>query len=161
MSSFSEELEHLFVALDANIGFASRPQAIPGDLRVRWRLSILCLMLEGARGKTLALPHLHVLWWATKSAETRQLFLRSIDGETRPGEVLVRFDPTLSTTVDLGLGCGLVTRTSAGGVKLTPLGASVASACTSAGILSAEQEFLTLIPHPITQALLNGVLNLR
>lgn len=145
-------LREFFSEIPAAPVFSSRKAGIPGEYRLAWRLSLLCLLLNRGRGRALAFDHLHVLWWATRSSRTRELMVRWFRGDKRPDELLVRFDPALSATVDLALGQGLVLRESTGTVRLSEAGGKLAAAIENdASALVAEREFLATLPKSITQ----------
>jgi hypothetical protein len=147
-----ELLKGAFQELGARARFTRRSVDIPGDSRVAWRLSILCLLLQRGRSKTLALEHLHVLWWAVRSTESRSVFLRWFEGEKRPDEFLVRFDPSLTTTVDLAIGQRLAVTHPNGSVQLTAIGVDLASAVAGdPDVLAVEKTFLSRLPVRITQ----------
>lgn len=147
-------LEELFDSAPRAV-FRQRNVAIPGDLRVVWRLSLLCLILQRFRGKKSALENLHTVWWAMRSDETRQLFLRWFEGDKRPDEIIVRFDPALSMTVDLALGSGLVSRTSTGAIALLPSGLALAvELWSSEDLLAEEKTFISKLPRSLTQSAL-------
>ena len=155
----ASQLRAFFQTINATPEFSSRPTDIPGDLRISWRLSVLCLLLRRGRGNLLALEHLHVLWWAVRSEATRSLLLRRMSGEGRPDELLVRFDPSLTTTVDLALGAELVEVVAHGAVKLTATGLLFADeVAIEPNVLVAEKRFLAELPARITQAQINEIL---
>lgn len=155
----ADRLREFFKDVDAAPQFSARPIDIPGDLRIAWRLSVLCLLLRRGRANLLALEHLHVLWWAVRSEATRTLLLRWMTGEGRPDEMLVRFDPSLTSTVDLALGEGLVSVAANGAVKLTALGVVLADeVAVEDSVLVAEKQFLGALPAHITQAQINEIL---
>lgn len=146
-----EALEELFASAPPAV-FTRRNEAIPGDLRITWRLSLLCLLLQRFRGNKATLEHLHILWWAIRSDETRRLFLRWFVGDKRPDEIIVRFDPSLSVTVDLALGSGLVRVTSTGSIDLSSGGNALATDLWLEGeLLSDEKAFLSKLPRKMTQ----------
>jgi hypothetical protein len=149
-----EALEELFASAP-NAVFNRRNDAIPGDLRITWRLSVLCLVLQRFRGNKSALENLHTMWWAVRSDETRRLFLRWLDGDKRPDEIIVRFDPSLAVTVDLALGSGLVSRTSTGAIALLPTGLALAGELWSdSNVLVEEKAFISKLPRSLTQSAL-------
>ena len=155
----NEELSAFFADLAVVPRFTKRPTNIPGDFRTPWRLAVLCLILDRGRAKTLSLEHLHVLWWAVRSANTRELFLRWFRGQRRPDELLVRFDPSLTVTLDLALGQRLVDRTATNGVHLTPAGHELAEIVRKdKSALIAEREFLDALPSSINQKQLRALL---
>jgi hypothetical protein len=148
----STELREFFENLNVAPRFTARAVSIPGDFRIAWRLSVLCLLLQRGRANALSLEHLHVLWWAARSERGRSLVTRWFDGERSPDELLVRFDPSLTVTVDLALGQGLVTRTASGAVKLTEAGVALAAAVQNEKhVLGTVKEFLDSLPRKITQ----------
>jgi len=150
MSEF-EALEELFAAAPGAV-FSRRDDAIPGDLRITWRLSVLCLVLQRFRGNKSTLENLHILWWSVRSGETRGLFLRWLDGDKRPDEIIVRFDPSLAVTVDLALGAGLAMRTNTGAIALLPTGLALAvDLWSDADVLVEEKTFLSKLPRSLTQ----------
>jgi len=154
-----ERLREFFSELEARPVFTRRATNIPGDLRIAWRLSVLCLILRRGRANSLALEHLHVLWWAVRSEATRSLLLRWFRGEGRPDEMLVRFDPSLSVTLDMAIGQRLALMTETGGVQLTPEGAALADAVlVQDEALVEEKNFLSELPTRITRTQIQSLL---
>lgn len=144
-------LEELFESAPRAV-FIRRNVAIPGDLRITWRLSTLCLILQRFRGKKSTLENLHIMSWAIRSAETRDLFLRWFEGDKKPNEVIVRFDPSLSVSVDLAVGSGLVSRTATGSISLLPTGLALAEELWSdSTVLVEEKAFVAKLPKSLTQ----------
>ncbi|MDP1720805.1 MAG: hypothetical protein Q8L08_07425 [Candidatus Nanopelagicaceae bacterium] len=120
------------------------------------------MLLKRGRANTLALEHLHVMWWAIRTIDNRRLFLRWLQGDRRPDELLVRFDPSLSNTVDLALGQGLAELTSSGSVRLTVSGLEYAQHAQGEGEpLRAEREFLQQLPASITNRQVQKLLEWR
>lgn len=142
--------------------FTRRPAGIPGDLRLSWRLSVLCLILQRGRGSALRPEHLHVLWWAIRSLSTREQLLRWFAENRDPDELLVRFDPALTATLDLALGAGLASRQPSGTIKLTVSGTALVQALrTDPDALQTERQFLDRLPNSLTQTQLKTLLEWR
>jgi hypothetical protein len=156
-------VRELFEMLDGRVAFGRQPEAIPGDLRASWRLSILCVILMRCRGSKASLQTLHVLWWAMRSRSSRGLFVRWLEGDNRPDDLVVRFDPSLTVTLDLALGAALVTWDSGTSVvTLTAEGKSVAEAAWSdERVLREERAFLRKLPAHITQKSMRELLEWR
>ncbi|MFC3481886.1 hypothetical protein [Kocuria carniphila] len=147
-----EGLREFFEETTATPRFSRRAVSIPGDFRTAWRLSILCLLLQRGRANTLTLEHLHVLWWSIRTAKSRELLLRWFEGDRSPDELLVRFDPSLTVTVDLALGQGLVSLESNRSVRLANAGASLAKSIhEQEDLMIIEKTFLAALPAKITQ----------
>lgn len=154
-----EDLEEFFSSISANPRFTQRSVSIPGDFRTGWRLSVLCLLLTRGRANQLALDHLHVLWWAIRTYTSRALFLRWLDGDKNPDELIVRFDPSLTVTIDLAMGQQLAERTGSGRIKLTPTGEGLATTVNSdPNVLVTEKAFLDNLPRTITQRQISELL---
>lgn len=98
------------------------------------------------------MPMLHVLWWAARSAESRSLFLRWLAGTKEPDELLIRYDPSLSATLDLALGQGLVHMDVNLVASLAKPGVALAAAVMADdSLLSTEKAFLAQTPSRISQ----------
>lgn len=73
--------------------------------------------------------------------------------------MLVRFDPSLSSTLDMAIGQGLAAMTDTGGVVLTPAGAAMADAVlTQDEALVGEKAFLAALPSRITRSQIQSLL---
>jgi len=156
-----QELEDYFENLGGRSVFAPRPQNIPGDRRLAWRTGAVCVVLSRGRSKTLALDHLSVLWWAMLSPATRELLSRWFAGQARPDELLVRYDPSLSVTLDLAQGAGLIS-VSDGKARLLAPGIVLAEHIWSdESVMSEEKAFLRSIPAGITQTRMRQLLEWR
>lgn len=80
------------------------------------------------------------------------------EGRREPDELLVRYDPALSVSLDLALGEGLVSMTDSGTVQLTMAGKSAAATVHQhEDVLLKEKEFLDHFPKRITQKLMNEI----
>ena len=77
--------------------FSQKPESIPPDLRPIWRIALLLLLLYSCRGNRASLKKLHVLNWAIRIPESRQRFLRYIKGESKPDDVIIRFEPSVKS----------------------------------------------------------------
>jgi hypothetical protein len=145
--SEAEHLQDLMGDLSAGVVFSRRRDPIPGDLRLSWRLSMLCILLHKFWGSKTSLPCLHTMWWATRTSDTRELFLRWHEGRKRPDEILVRYDPSLTLTVDLAVGQELAAVSDAGAILLTPAGKRLAEKVwLEDEVLLAEKSFLLTLP---------------
>lgn len=154
-----DALREFFEEVTATPRFLRRAVSIPGDFRTAWRLSVLCLLLQRGRANTLSLEHLHVLWWSVRTAKSRDLLLRWFDGARSPDELLVRFDPSLTVTLDLALGQGLVTREASGSIRLANAGASFAASIhEQEDLMVAEKEFIAALPARISQRQVREIL---
>jgi hypothetical protein len=91
--------------------FRARPTSLPADLRPSRRVALLLLILSRCRGDRATLEQLHVLDWACRSKESRQLFTGCISRGRPPDVPCVRVDPSLNRAVDWATGDRLVATT--------------------------------------------------
>lgn len=142
-----QSLEDLLGSVHRGVVFSQRPDAIPGDLRLSWRLPMLCMLLRKFWGSSTSLECLHTVWWAVRTRETRDLFLRWYQGLKRPDEVLVRFDPSLTLTLDLAIGEGLVVVSESRAIVLTADGQRLAEQTwQQKDAFTEEKAFLGTLP---------------
>lgn len=142
------------------ITFVQRSTPLPGDLRQVWRLSTLCLILGRANRGSASMEQVHVLCWAIRSAQSRATLLRWFDGERRPEEVLVRYDPSTSATIDLAVGRGLATLSKNFSVNITPAGREVADhVWADEEVMTAEKEFIRRLPNRLTKTAMRQLLD--
>lgn len=87
-----------------------RPTPLPCDLRPIWRIAALVLILNQCRQKRATIEQLHVMNWSIRSRKAQDQFLEYIQGRKSPNEVVVRYDPSLTRTIDFALGEGIVER---------------------------------------------------
>jgi hypothetical protein len=106
--------------------FASRPESIPGDLRLGWRLCAFVLVLDSCRAGTAYLEHVHLLMWAIRSAENRVVVSRWFDIGRMLDDPVVRYYPSTSRTTRTAVVGGLATWRTTQTVALTPKGRGLA-----------------------------------
>lgn len=146
------ELAELFASKETGVTFTRRPDPIPGDLRLGWRLSALTLVLDRCRGGAANQEQIHLLVWALRAASTRAMLKRWIEGERMPDDFAVRYDPALSRTISLAVACGLVERRQNQTIALTHDGAALARTVWSeVEVLREEKALLDAMPRKITQ----------
>jgi hypothetical protein len=102
------------VLFDCPFLFSHRESALPADLRPGRRVCQIVLIINRCRGTRATLEQLHVLDWACRSAESRQLFLRCLKRGRGPDLPCVRFDPSLNRALDWGVGYGVLCTTTSG-----------------------------------------------
>ena len=110
-----------------NFVFRSRPEAIPGDFRPLWRMTVVLLILKlASRSNSSTLSRLHVLNWAIRTQENRENIRFVIAGDVPPDKIVVRIEPSLIRALELANGEGLIEYLSGKTVKLTDKGIKVA-----------------------------------
>lgn len=146
--------------LDVEGIFTDRPAAVPGDLRSRWRVALLALLLDRCHGKSATLEQVHVVGWALMEDQGRRHLSDALDGNLRPDAVIVRYDPAWSRAADLSVGEGVTEWVpETGRLRLTETGRAVArSLWEEESIFVEEKEFLhgRLISQAAIQRMLGG-----
>jgi hypothetical protein len=96
--------------LDRQFVFSDRPRSVPGDMRAVWRIPVILLLVRSCRGEKATHEQLHVLSWALRASEGPGTLLQFVDGQLRPEQAVVRFEPALDRGISLAEGFGLLTR---------------------------------------------------
>lgn len=104
--------------------FRTRPSALPADYRPSRRVALLLLIVNHCYGNRATLEQLHVLDWACRSAESRELFMTCLRRGRGPDLPCVRFDPTLNRAIEWACGDELLgatnrSRPKSGGASAT------------------------------------------
>lgn len=156
--------------IDAPFTLKPRSHAVPGDLRIMRRVSLLTLLLNTCFGSRASLEQLHVLNWAARSKESREAFLSFLSGAIPPDQAIVRYDPALSRALDFARYEGLIqdreqpgeaaqsSQKSAGyRIALTEKGHQIATMLKEDDYLVDEQLFLDSIGRKVTQTMIEAL----
>ncbi len=125
------------------VSFSRRPTLVAAEARTPWRMALLCLVLDHCRGKSAALEHLHLLNWSLRTSTTRSLLKVWLDGVRPLDSATTRLDPSLDTTVRLGIAEDLIGVRSSGRMALTERGKAVAAELQAQdGLFRVEKNYL-------------------
>lgn len=107
--SDSSNVENVSNELDPPFHFEPGTQPIPSELRTLRRLALLTLTISFCYGGNATLSQIHILNWAIRSRESREIFQQFHAGWIPPDAAVVRLDPTLARTLsDHSLECRCV-----------------------------------------------------
>ena len=152
--------ESLLPNINVPFTFARRPESIPPDLRPKWRVAMLLLLLRYCRGSQSSLMKLHVLNWAIRTPESRGRFLAYIKGEANPEDVIIRFEPGLNLAIDFARGEGLIKIEKGKKVELTDRGSNIAQQIDSdKDCLVEERKFLADVKPFVYEKNIGNLLN--
>jgi hypothetical protein len=156
--SMPSAFEEVRALLDVDVTFTERPQVVAGDLRSRWRVALLLLLLDRCHGRSATLEQIHVVGWALLDEEGRQQLSAAISGDRLPDAFVVRFDPSWSRAIDLSVGEGLTEwKENTGRLRLTGVGRGVADGIWAMeDAFTGEKEFLRA--RRISQAMIDRML---
>lgn len=149
--------------LETSFIFRRRPIAIPGDLRPGWRIGLLTLFLSKCcRGCRSSITRIHVLSWAVRTEESRELLRSAISGVSAPDALIVRFEPSLNRAIDFAIGEGLISRSSGSRIELTTHGRQLAEEILAETTLFViEKEFMTEIRQKVTEVMVDAIFSAR
>jgi hypothetical protein len=157
--SNSMALEQAFSLIRSSVVFTRRPDPIPGDLRIGWRLASAVLILNRCRGNTANLEQIHVLTWALRSRHGRQVISDWFLRERKPNDLIIRHDPSTARTINLAVAGGLATRNNNSTISLTEKGDRLAHLLWGrSDVLVPEKNFLSTLPARITQRSIRDLL---
>lgn len=137
----------------AKFRFRKQPVALPPDLRPAWRITVLLLVLTRCcRQGRSGLTRIHVLNWAMRTPQSRQLFLDVLEGAVRPDAAIVRFDPSLNRAIDVASGEKLLQRLSNKTFQITATGIALTEEVLADDtLMRTEKWFLGEVGHRATE----------
>lgn len=156
----SQTLQGFFAGISNSVVFTRRPDPIPGDLRISWRLASLALTLRRCRANTANIEQIHVLTWGLRSTHGRKVISEWFVNGRKPHDLVIRHDPSTSRTINLAIAAGLAKRNPNTTVSLTPTGERWANKLWSQEtVLIPEKNFLSTLPTRITQKSVSDLLD--
>ena len=81
--------DFLGTLLDGPFELTSRPEPVPGDLRMAWGMALIILILGRSRGKRASLQKLHFMAHSARTKESRE--------EVNACSPVIAVRPTLSS----------------------------------------------------------------
>lgn len=148
--------------LDAPFELTPRPDPVPGDLRLAWGLALLVLILGTSRGQRASLQKLHFLAHSARTASTRDAARRVFSRAARPGDFLVRVEPSLNRAIAWAKGARLVDFERGRTLKLTGEGRAAFHVLNSAeNILAEEKAFIESIARLATERSIEKIMRME
>lgn len=142
--------------------FRARPIAVPGDLRIEWRVSLIMLMLGNSRSKQASLAKLHILNDAIRSSQGGHLLELVIKAKSGKMPWTFRVEPAFARAVDFVVGDKLATWTTTAGraaLQLTVQGIRLFDALNGeADVLTTEKVVLKEYAKSISETMVTAVL---
>jgi hypothetical protein len=93
--------DFLDTLLDGPFELTSRPEPVPGDLRMAWGIALVILILGPSRGMRASLQKLHFMAHSARTKESREEVRRVFTGDRSPADLVVRVEPSLNETLQL------------------------------------------------------------
>lgn len=142
--------------------FRSRPIAVPGDLRIEWRVSLIVLMLGYSRAKQASLAKLHILNDAIRASRSEHLLELVV--KAKPGRMpwTFRVEPAFGRAVDFVVGdklAGWTTTADRSALQLTAQGVRLFEALTrDTDLLTSEKDLIAKYAKSMTETMVTAVL---
>ena len=143
--------------------FRSRPIAVPGDMRIEWRVSLIVLMLGYSRAKQASLAKLHILNDAIRASRSEHLLELVV--KAKPGRMpwTFRVEPAFGRAVDFVVGdkiAGWTTTADRSALQLTAQGVRLFEALArDDDLLTSEKVVLAQYAKAITERMVTAVLS--
>ncbi len=143
-----------------DIVFNAKPDAVPFNCRVSYKVTQLCLTLRlCGRSDTCSLIKLQMLSHSLMSTTYMDSLIEFAEG--RCSIPVVRFDPTVNKALMLSIGYGFIVQLKNGSYKLTPNGHNFAERVLLAGdLMTSEISEMKRIGKRLTENHIQGIVDL-
>ncbi len=138
--------------LKADIVFDAKPDAVPYNYRISYKVSQLCLIMYICGwGTSCSLIKLHMISFALLSRKNMD---NLIDFSSKANEsVIVRFDPAVNRALTYAIAYGFITQQPTGNYKLTVQGKNLAERIKLSGnLMVTEIMELTDLSKKLTES---------
>lgn len=146
--------------LTNKIVFDSKPDAVPYNYRISYKMAQLCLIIaKSCSGKEgCSLVKLHII---SNSLNTEK-YMRELEDyvNEKMGFMLVRFDPAVNRALKYAIADGLVVQLKNGTFKLTKNGKEFIKKISKEDILLAEKAFLNKLGTKLTKEKIEQLMSL-
>lgn len=142
--------------VNENIIFDSKPEAVPYNYRISYKVSLICLSMSLCCGRGgCSLIKLHMLSNAISNIDTRSQILDYLNTNLRR-QLLVRFDPVVNRALDFCVVDKLIYQQANGLFRLTQKGKDFSTAIKAdKDILKSEKEILNKISLKLNEDKIN------
>jgi hypothetical protein len=148
--------------LDGPFELASRPEPVPGDLRLAWGIALVILILGRSRGKRASLQKLHFMAHSTRTRQARAESMSVFEGKVAPATFVVRVEPWLNRALAFARASGLVTIERGSHAQLTDQGISALDEISQVdSVLSEERAFLDAFGLRATEAAIQKIMRME
>jgi hypothetical protein len=155
-------LSFLDVLLDGPFELTSRPEPVPGDLRMAWGIALIILILGRSRGRRASLQKLHFMAHSTRTNESREEVRHVFKGDRSSSDLVVRVEPWLNRAIALATASGLIALEHGKSVQLTDEGMKTLDRIHSAdSVMSEERTFLDAISPRATEAAVERLMRME
>lgn len=146
--------------VQADIIFNAKPDAIPYNYRISYKVSQLCLIMYiCGRGSSCSLIKLHMISFALLSRENMDNLINF--SERKNESVIVRFDPAVNRALTYAIAYGFILQQKTGSYKLTEQGKGLAKRIKLAGdLMLTEISELTDLSKKLTESRIKELIDI-
>lgn len=132
--------------------FKAKPDAIPYNYRISYKISIICLMIYSCCGRRgCSLIKMHIIGSALSDNRFRQKLMKFLNSHLQYN-FIVRFDPALNRALDYALADDMLVQQGNGTYRLSEKGKKLARAISEdKDIFRLEKEILGEISLSLTE----------
>ena len=142
--------------------FTERPSAVPGDMRLSWRISICLLILNSSRSSKASLQKLLFLGHAIRTPQNRMNAAKALSGLSQYFAFIFRVEPTISRALDFARGSGLIRQIDGKSFQLTSDGiAAVKQISVDPELFRNEKAFLEEVRNLATEKRIMQILSME
>lgn len=138
--------------------FDSKPDAVPYQYRLSFKISLTCLILGLSCGRSgCSLTKLHLIIVSMYSEKEKSTLLDFVNGESDQ-YLILRYDPTINKTIDFMLAEKIVFQQANGLFRLTTSGKGfLEKIMNDESLLVSEKDFLNKLSNKLTESLINNL----
>lgn len=143
----------------SNIIFEAKPDAVPYNYRISYKVTQLCLILRlCGRGNVCSLIKLHMISFALISHDNMKKLIDFAEGKSNAP--LVRFDPSVNRALTYAVAYGLIDSQQNAKYKLSACGLKLVEQVQISGDLMAfEINELNTLSKKLTETKINEIVN--
>jgi len=148
--------------LDGPFELTSRPEPVPGDLRLAWGIALVILILGRSRGKRASLQKLHFMAHSARTKESREEVRLVFIGDRSSADLVVRVEPWLNRAIAFARAANLITLEHGRSLKLTADGLNTFERISSAeSVMTEERAFLDVVSPRASEVAVEKVMRME
>ena len=138
--------------LESPFSLTSRPEPVPGDLRIMWGVSVVVLILFHSRSKQASFQKLHYFTYSVRTHESRKRTVELFETNASSTEHTIRFEPWLNRAMGFAKGSNLLVFENGKRAKLTGQGVIFANeVLKDSGSLVSEIKFIQSVSKKVSE----------
>lgn len=139
--------------LSDNIIFDSKPEAVPFNYRISYKMGQVCLLLDKCGGrKSLSIVQIQMIATSMNNEEEKKNLLAFCSSNNRMLVTTVRFDPAINRILKYAVADGMVRQLVQGTFRLTDKGKKFVKIIMNDDcLMKDEKDFLNKLSDGLTQ----------